>query len=339
MAGWCMSAGLVAVTALALPVAIVACGSRTGLDVPLVVVREGPDGAVSIVQDASVSREADAPTKTPPGLDCAEAGITYIYVIAEDNTLFSFYPTTAAFTPVGKLMCPIPLGSATEPFSMAVDHTGTAYVVFSDPTAQPSPTILGEGDLYRVSTKTGACVSTPFVADQQGFLTFGMGFVANVGDGGTGETLYIAGDTTDSLASVDLQDFTVNPVAPFGAAGPGLSVAAAELTGTGDGRLFGFFAPDNTVPVSYIVQIDPKTASILSTVELPGVEEGQGWAFGFWGGDFYTFTAPPPPSAFEPTTTVVTRYRPSDGSIVQVATAPSGVVIVGAGVSTCAPQQ
>jgi hypothetical protein len=33
----------------------------------------------------------------------------------------------------------------------------------------------------------------------------------------------------------------------------------------------------------------------------------------------------------------VQRFRPSDGSVVQVATTP-GLTVVGAGVSTCAPQ-
>jgi hypothetical protein len=147
-----------------------------------------------------------------------------------------------------------------------------------------------------------------------------------------GETLYVAGDSNSELATIDLDTFTVNPVAPFGEAG-GNSVSMAELTGTGGGQLFGFFAPSNNFPPSFIVQIDPKTAAIQSTVELPDVEEGNGWAFGFWGGDFYTFTAP------DDTTSVVTRYRPSDGTVTQVAAAPFGVEVVGAGVSTCAPQQ
>lgn len=62
---------------------------------------------------------------------------------------------------------------------------------------------------------------------------------------------------------------------------------------------------------------------------LPGVTQASGYAFAIWGGDFYLFTAP-----FDGT--IVTRFRASDGSIVQVATSPQ--VIVGAGVSTCAPQ-
>jgi len=63
-----------------------------------------------------------------------------------------------------------------------------------------------------------------------------------------------------------------------------------------------------------------------------GPSGGGSWAFAFWGGDFYTFTAQDLNAG-----SVVTRFRPSDGSIVQVGhTAES---IVGAGVSTCAPQR
>ena len=64
--------------------------------------------------------------------------------------------------------------------------------------------------------------------------------------------------------------------------------------------------------------------------KLDTIDQGQGWAFAFWGGDFYMFHAPNGNS-------IVTRYRPSDDSLTQVATLPS--IIVGAGVSTCAPQQ
>ena len=65
-------------------------------------------------------------------------------------------------------------------------------------------------------------------------------------------------------------------------------------------------------PSSAIVQIDKATAQVTNSSTLADVPQGQGWAFAFWGGDFYTFTAPGSAS-------VVTRFRPSDGSIVQVA--------------------
>jgi hypothetical protein len=49
-------------------------------------------------------------------------------------------------------------------------------------------------------------------------------------------------------------------------------------------------------------------------------------AFAFWGGDFYIFVAGD-----------VWRFRPSDGSTLQIAHTDD--VVVAAGVSTCAPLQ
>jgi hypothetical protein len=103
----------------------------------------------------------------------------------------------------------------------------------------------------------------------------------------------------------------------------------AELTGTGSGGLFGFWDPNQGLD-SAIVQIDKATAQVTNSSTLDGVQQGTGWAFAFWGGDFYTFTAPNG-------TSVVTRFDPNTGSITQVASTTE--VIVGAGVSTCAPQQ
>ncbi|MBV9948408.1 MAG: hypothetical protein JOZ69_16270, partial [Myxococcales bacterium] len=86
---------------------------------------------------------------------------------------------------------------------------------------------------------------------------------------------------------------------------------------------------------SAIAQIDRATAQIVGESALNGVAQGLGWAFAFWGGDFYTFTSA---NALEQAAgSVVRRFRPSDRTIVAVATYPD--LIVGAGVSTCAPQQ
>ncbi len=305
-----------------------ACGARSGLDVPVVDVAASRDGGVN-ANDATVPPDVVSP---PPGLDCAEAGITYIFAIGftpeGQSILYSFYPSTSEFTQVGALACP----DDSLAFSMAVDHKGTAYVLYAS------------GRLYKVSTRTGECEATPFQSGQQGFVpTFGMGFVAGGFDGGGGETLYVAGDPLSGdagvpspLGKIDVTTFQLTNLGLIGDAPGGLVVNKPELTGTGGGRLYGFFAPDDTNPPSFIVGIDPVTRAVVSTVDLPGVVEGGGWAFGFWGGDFYTFTAPN--AEFGDPTSVVTRYRPSDGSIAQVATAPEGVEIVGAGVSTCAPQ-
>jgi hypothetical protein len=325
-----------------LVVAIAACGSRTGLLVPFDVEVDsgvadvGPDSAVhrvdagadvrADVQEEDAGEEDALPpidVSTPEDVvipsDCPDAGSTFIYLISETNNLYSFYPPSAELTLVGTIACPSP----SMPFSMAVDHTGIAYIVFQD------------GELFRVSTATTACEPTPFVPQQHGFtVNFGMGFSQDSSD--AGESLYVASSDPNpgtglgppsQIATIDVtQGYALNIV---GTTNP--PIFSPELTGTGAGDLFGFWGPDgNRGPNSAIVQIDKATAQVTSSSALPGISQGTGWAFAFWGGDFYTFTAPV-------STTVVTRFRPSDGSIVQVL--QTDQVIVGAGVSTCAPQQ
>jgi hypothetical protein len=153
-----------------------------------------------------------------------------------------------------------------------------------------------------------------------------MGFSHNSGD--AGETLYVAsGSSTGApgfpqLAAIDTRSLALRVIGEFNPI-----IDNTELTGTGAGDLFGFYATDAG---SGIAQIDKANAQVFAESLLPGLFQGMGWAFAFWGGDFYTFTAPNG-------STVVTRYRPSDQSIVQVAQTQE--LVVGAGVSTCAPQR
>jgi hypothetical protein len=328
--------------AFSVPIGLVgACGSRTGLLVPppehdatapdvAADVPEEPD--VVEEPEAALDAEADAAEEdAPPMIEetvdiCPDAGSTLVYLITQQNVLMSFYPPTATFTTIGTIMCPDPGTSTTPPtpFSMAVDRAGIAYVLFES------------GHLYRVSTRTAICVPTSFVPGQAFPPQFGMGFSANVdadGGGDAGETLYIASDPgwpspmpgASSLGSLDTASYTATALAPFTPV-----IREPELTGTGAGNLYAFWAP-NTSSDTSIVEIDKTTSVVTALATLPGVTFGNGWAFAFWGGDFYTFTSP------SGVASIVTRYRPSDGSIVQVATTQD-LVIVGAGVSTCAPQ-
>jgi len=320
--------------------AFAACGARTGLLTPTeagapadtgadvadvtVDVPEEPDASVEAdaAQEPEAIEEDVAPFPDGPNI-CPDAGSTLVYLITQQNVLMSFDPPTLSFRMIGTINCPDPLGGT--PFSMAVSRSGVAYVVFTS------------GNLFRVSTLTAACVATAFVPGATAFpQTFGMGFSADALDAGTdgGETLYVAGDPSlmgtlepASLASIDTSTFALHVVGLFTP-----TILEPELTGTGAGNLYGFWAPSQTTDTA-IVQIDKPTAQVTPVVTLPGVTFGTGWAFAFWGGDFYLFTAPGGTGS----SSIVTRYRPSDGSITQVATAPS-VTIVGAGVSTCAPQ-
>jgi hypothetical protein len=257
----------------------------------------------------------------PPGPavnDCPDAAATLVYVITMGNMLMSFYPPAAAFTPIGKINCPVASPNAL-PFSMAVDRSGAAYVVFFD------------GELFRVSTATARCEATGFNAGSTFTSPFGMAYAKDSADGG--ETLYVAEAETvpgpcrnpARLAWIDTSTLALHVI---GGVIP--AICRPELTGTGGGDLFAFY--ENPPSTGAAIGLIDKTAARLTAQSvLTGVHEGTAWAFAFWGGDFYTFTAPG-------ADTVVTRFRPSDGSIVKVGQLAADRV-VGAGVSTCAPQQ
>ena len=242
-------------------------------------------------------------TPAPAPSDCADAGATLIYVLTTTGALLSFDPPAATFSPIGTIAC----SAASTPNSMAVDHTGLAYVGFHD------------GTIFRVSTRSAACQATSFVASASGFASsFGMGFAATATR--WRDALHHRKNTFNPrLASVDTTTFALHVVGFFN---PPLQ--SPELTGSGAGGLFAFAAAGVDSTIS---QVDEATANIIGQTTLRGVAQGEGWAFAFWGGDFYTFTA----SA--PTGSTVTRYRPGDGSLARVAAYPQ--VIVGAGVSTC----
>ena len=309
--------------------AVAACGSRTGLDVQPTSARPqagradaGMDGFISFDVSFPDTFDALPPIDVTPLPDvfindCPDAGSTLVYVVTSQNELFSFYPPTAAFKRIGLLQCPAPPGF--NPFSMAVDRKGTAYVLYSDQMT---------GAIFRVSTLTAACVATSYVTGQSGFQTFGMGFSGN--PNGMTETLYVASDNlgpSGTLAAIDTTTFRLSPIGVF----QPQQVSQAELTGTGDGRLFTFYSVGVMSPNSSVAQIDPTNAQVTANNDLNGFRQGNGWAFAFWGGAFYLFTAPAPPVSR------VTRYDPANGSLTLVATLPT--TIVGAGVSTCAPQQ
>jgi len=236
---------------------------------------------------------------------CSEAA-KLVYVIGEGNTLYSFQPQELAIEEIGIVSCP-QNGAGATPFSMAVDRSGTAWVLFND------------GHIYHVDVTTAACTTTPYQPGQQGLTTFGMGFVADE-PGSTKETLYVADYFGEGIAKIDTATYTLSPIIPFNAL-----FSAAELTGTGDARLFGFFQQSPIV----IAEVDKSTGHILSQAPQPSVNIGSGWAFAFWGGDFWLFTSPTGLSQ-------VDRYQPSTGTTSTVLTG-IGDNIVGAGVSTCAP--
>jgi hypothetical protein len=153
------------------------------------------------------------------------------------------------------------------------------------------------------------------------FPTFGMGFATK--GVGPDEDLYIASTAESLLGKIDVSG-------TFGLTNVGLfnpALLNAELTGTGDGRLYGFFT---TIPEATLAKIEKSSASTSENRALDGVSTGSAWAFSFWGGDFWFYTSFGEPSS-------VTRLHAQTGEIEVVKQDVGGFRIVGAGVSTCAP--
>jgi hypothetical protein len=252
---------------------------------------------------------------TGPGSDCSEAA-KLVYVVSSENTLYSFTPSELKFTPIGALRCPSRAGA--KPFSMAVDRRGTAWVNYDD------------GELFRVSTRDAACVPTGFVP-RSGFATFGMGFATDA-PGSSNETLYICGYDRNAepqgrgLGRLDLKTLVPSLIGDFPAP---FTRNCGELTGTGDARLFGFF---EGFPAQ-LVGIDKGSATMQVARPLAGIGTSReySYAFSHWGGDFWFYTA----IGIAPSQ--VTRYKASGDGSLSVVIPNTGMNIVGAGVSTCAP--
>jgi hypothetical protein len=301
--------------------AAASCGSRTGLfgeEAPVGTTTDPPHGFNEAGTDGITQEDVLPPIDVMPKpdvdrTDCPDADATFIYVVTEQSELFSFYPPDLTFKFIGNLVCPS--ANNTSPFSMAVDRKGVAYVLY------------GDGQLYRVSTATGACVKTPFLTDQDGFETFGMGFASDFG--GAAERLYVTDNDFDSslrgLGSIDTNSFKLSFIGSFGN-----QMRRSELTGTGDGRLFAFWPePGMAIGASHLTELNKNTGQIIAQTNLPIGQANNAFAFAFWGGDFWIFTSPGGE-------TDVNRFRPTDGTTTTPTTHPS--TIVGAGVSTCAPQ-
>ncbi|HSO34801.1 MAG TPA: hypothetical protein VLT33_19840 [Labilithrix sp.] len=189
--------------------------------------------------------------------------------------------------------------SSADTFSMAVDRQGNAWVEY------------GDGRLFLVSTKDAHCTEVAFKVNQAGFSRFGMGFAKD--ESAAGESLYIAGD---ALGQIDTKTYELSLIGQTG-------LGIAELTGTGNGLLYAF-----AVGSGRVVRLDKATGKIQQTYRTAAVADNASWAFAHWGGDFWLFTGQSSSS--------VTRYSPAtDTSTVVVADA--GMLIVGAGSSTCAP--
>jgi hypothetical protein len=147
------------------------------------------------------------------------------------------------------------------------------------------------GHLFQADANTGACAPTAYQPSQSGFTRMGMAFVGH--PDGT-ETLFVVDDSngplsTDGLGlgTIDLVALQLASVGNFPAP---LTGHVAELAGTSDGHLYGFFLG----PQSFVAEIDPARATLLwsTPVTVPLVPTGPAHvvvATALWQGLLYVF--------------------------------------------------
>jgi hypothetical protein len=266
---------------------------------------------------------------------CTADGVDLIYVVDESYNLLSFDPRLIGsgneFNLIGSLAtaCTPQKGNVPgwggigiTPFSMAVDRTATAWVLYTS------------GEIFKVSTQNASCQITPYLAEQAQMYLFGMGFVSDA-VGSDQEHLYIGGGdpsaaTNGRLGIVDPNTYALTLLGNITAS----SELSPELTGTGAAELWAFYPGINR---AFVQQID-KASGAPSGAELP-IPGGLGgtvtaWAFAQWGGVMYIFVTTDNGLGTE-VSTVRAIDKATGNYSVPLPNIP--YKIVGAGVSTCAP--
>lgn len=273
------------------------CSSnRDGFAVPQ---DAGPAGDLITAPDGGT--DGDASTDIPA--ECSGDNELVYVVTPFPPAIHRFNPANLTFALVGYLNCPAS-SAGLGAYSMAIDRKGVAWIAFQG------------GSVAQLRLDTFECNEIVLRNRPTDLKVFGMGFAKD--DSPSGETLYLY---NRFLFSVDPLTREMSVVGE-----PGLGTDG-ELSGTGDGRLFGFS------PISGVVaHLDRSTAAVLESYRTSAIERSE-FAFAQWGGDFWLFTRPEgAPSG------IVTRHSPATGES-KIVVADTGIRIIGAGVSTCAPYE
>jgi hypothetical protein len=274
--------------------------------------------------DATGTSEAGETTEGATVCECPDIEVPLddgIFLFSTAAELWKFKPEFNSFTKIGDVACP----GLFSTFSLAVDRQGFAWVQYFG------------GELRKIPVSNpAACENPGFVANQAGVGNFGMAFVSNsAGDpcdriyGNTYSGLggYTEGPDVGDVVKIDPDTLQLTK---FGKS----NFDGAEVTGTGDGRMFVFGGANP----SKLVQFDKATGAKLLTFPLNGLEINNGaFAFAFFAGDFYFFTS----ADFDGLTEVThLDFDDSDGDGMKQLTKvvdAAPITVVGAGVSTCAP--
>ena len=254
--------------------------------------------------DEPEEEPVEEPVEDPPPVDDCEGTTDLIYVIDRaEEAIYTFDPTNGTFGFVGDLNCGSWEGS---PASMAVGRDGIAYVRYSS------------NSLFAVDLETMSCSPTSYGS---GFGNFGMGYATQNSETWR-DDLYIANSNT--LARVDMSTYAIRNV--------GSLPSQSELTGNADGELWAFLPLE--MPAR-LVRLDKNDASVVESFSLPNfsLADLDTFAFANWGGEFYLFVRY---YGMGSTTDV---YKVNAAGQMSLFAGDTGMDVVGAGVSTCAPTQ
>jgi hypothetical protein len=266
---------------------------------------------------------------------CTADGVDLIYVVDESMRFMSFDPRLLPGDPfklIATLSCPVTGGSiqqppgAVIPMSMSVDRDGIGWIEYTS------------GEVFNLSLTTGACTASGYVKQAGGMDLFGMGFVTD-GPNTMTEKLYIAGggrsaQPNGKLAHVDTHNAAYTPQQVGTLTAP--SDYSPELTGTNEGKLYGFY-PILTSGPAYVQEIDKTTGAPigqkwnLGTTGLGG--QIRDWAFAQWGNKFYIFITTEQNGVRNSTVRSIDKAT----SMYTIEKSNLPYYIPGAGVSTCAP--
>ncbi|MCO4745884.1 MAG: hypothetical protein KC912_13905 [Proteobacteria bacterium] len=280
-------------------------------DITVVDLDDGVGGPTDDPTDPVVTDDPTEPTDPvtdpmddpPPGDDCDHTS-DLIYVIDRgEEAIYTFDPGTQQFAFVGDLDCGSFEGS---PASMAIGRDGNAYVRYSS------------NSLFAVDLDTMACSATDYGTS---FGSFGMGY-ATQNDETWRDDLYVA--NAGSLARVNLQSYALENV--------GSLPSQSELTGNAAGELWAFLPLESP---ALLVRLDKTNAEVVQSHSLPAFSlvDLDTFAFANWGGEFFLFVR------YYGMGNSTDIYKVSRSGQMSRVASDTGMDVVGAGVSTCAPTE
>lgn len=278
----------------------------------------------------------DTGTNPNPGGDqmcpCGDALEDGIYVTNAQGELWFFKPDLGTFELLGVPACSSGLLTTN---SMAVSRDGFVWYNKYNSGMDPGPGKLMRANLADLSD----CQDVGYDPALPPFAYMGMGFASD-SELSNCDDLYLYNFDTFDGRPVDPEDVTVAALGVFdqwsssvSEIGPG-KYPTVELTGTNEGRLFGFARTDDHNDPTMLIEFDKASGASISETLFEELDGTRAWAFAFWGGDAYLFTE----YDDDETVSKVSKYD-HDGNeggqmVIEHLIAP--IRITGAGVSTCA---